>query len=254
MITYDGNPVERAPRRMAALFYLPTAGRASAGLGPANAALCDAALRARAAVAAAEAVVADCCGPLEAFRSGGGRDREYGEIAVASLAEILAAAAARRTIRSFYDVGCGRGAAAIAAAVLGAAAHGLETSSGVEIDDRGAAAAAAATAALAAHPFGGDLAAECRALAGDGLAPGPAADALRRADLVYCCWTAFSEKTRARFAAAFVRGASPGALLAVLSHALPPPTTGFALVARFDVATTWAPRVPCYIYARTDDA
>ena len=71
-------------------------------------------------------------------------------------------------------------------------------------------------------------------------------DRWRRADVVYCCWTAFPPALRARFARAFASELGPGAVVAVLSHAVE--TRGLVLAAEHEVRCSWAPRVPAFVY------
>ena len=219
----------------ASLFFRPPP--APAALGDLRAATAEAMDR-RAALALARSVVDDCVGPLAdgAFGLGGGA-LTYGEIEIASLDRLLRAVAAAAPVRVFADVGCGRGATVLAAALL---FPNLEASRGVEVEPAAAAAAAAALERYSAHPFS---ALACRVSRADGLADRAS---WRGADAVYCCWTMFPASLRQRFADAFAEELAPGARVAVLSHAAAHPR--LSLGRELEVSCSWSSRVPAFVY------
>ena len=55
---------------------------------------------------------------------------------------------------------------------------------------------------------------------------------------------------RVAFARAFAEDLAPGSQLLLLSHALPVGVDQFALERTLDVACSWAPRVPAYLYRK----
>ena len=236
-----------------ALFYRPEPSPLhTSDMCPSTAQHVDAELDEVSALAHARSFVEDCVGPLASFdvQHPGARQQHltYGEISLETFSDVLRAARHARkeaAIRRFCDVGSGRGAAVLAAAVL---LPDVVEAFGVEVDEAAARAGEAAVRASADHPF--------RPLAAESIVV-RRADALadrtlwRGADLIYACWTAFPADLRATFARAFAEDATPGALLAVLSHPLSPPASdAFALEATLSVACSWAPRVPCYLYAK----